>query len=649
MRLAGSARVRAMWLAASVAVTLAPHVNTLPTWLSGFAALMLLWLCWIVLHGLRLPPRWLMLVVVGGAVAGVLLTFHSPFGKDPGVALLTAFLALKLLETRAPRDGYVVVLLCYFMQLAQFFANQSIATAGLTLLGTVVTTATLTTLNSERLGTTERLRLSGLMLAQAVPFMLVLFVLFPRVDKPLWGLPSDAFGGSTGLSDSMTPGSISDLTLSGAIAFRVRFDGFTPAAAQRYWRGPVMNDFDGRTWRVASARMLAKVPYQVSGPRTSYELTLEPHNRPWLFALEMPGGTPDNATLMSDYQLVSRTPVRNRLRYMLSAHTAVRPGRSEDAAILEAALQLPPDFNPRTRELAQSLRSENADGAALIAAALRHFSLSKFTYTLSPPLLGRDSVDEFLFDTRRGFCEHFASSFVFLMRAAGMPARVVTGYQGGEINPVDDYLEVRQSDAHAWAEVWVANQGWLRADPTATVAPSRVQGGLAMAVPEGEPLPLALRPAFSWVREIRYRLDAVNNGWNQWILGYNPQRQKELLERLGMQSPDWHAMTIAMSVLCGLIMLALAGWALAQRGRLDPLQRAWERLSQKLAPAGLARKAWEGPLDYAERVGLARPELAAAVREIARDYCGLRYGAGQPAAADKAARQLVSRINRLHP
>jgi transglutaminase-like putative cysteine protease len=649
MRLPGSERVRAMWLAASVAVTLAPHVTGLPTWLSGFAALMLLWLCWIVLHGLRLPSRWLLLVAVGGAVAGVLLTFRTPLGKDPGVALLTAFLALKLLEARAPRDGYVVVLLCYFMQLAQFFANQSIATAGLTLLGTVVTTATLTTLNSERLGTRERLRLSGLMLAQAVPFMLVLFVLFPRVDKPLWGLPSDAFGGSTGLSDSMTPGSISDLTLSGAIAFRVRFDGFTPAAAQRYWRGPVMNDFDGRTWRVASARMLAKVPYPVSGPRTAYELTLEAHNRPWLFALEMPGGAPDNAMLMSDYQLVSRTPVRNRLRYLLSAHTAVRPGRSEDATILEAALQLPPDFNPRTRELARSLRAENPDGAALIAAALRHFSRSKFTYTLSPPLLGRDSVDEFLFDTRRGFCEHFASSFVFLMRAAGLPARVVTGYQGGEINPVDDYLEVRQSDAHAWAEVWVANQGWLRVDPTATVAPSRVQGGLAMAVPEGEPLPLALRPAFSWVREVRYRLDAVNNSWNQWVLGYNPQRQKELLERLGMQSPDWHTMTIAMSVLCGLLMLALAGWALAQRGRLDPLQRAWERLSQKLAPAGLARKAWEGPLDYAERVGLARPELAAAVREIARDYCGLRYGAGQPAAPDKAARQLVSMINRLHP
>ena len=649
MRLVGIERVRAVWLAGSVAVTLAPHVASLPSWLSGFAALMLLWQCWIVLHGWRLPPRWLLLIAVSIAVAGVLLTFRSPIGKDPGVALLTAFLCLKLLEAGNRRDGYVVVFLCYFMQLAQFFANQSIATATVTLLGTIVTTAALTTLNSNLLGTRERLRLSGLMLGQAVPFMLILFVLFPRVDKPLWGLPSDAFGGSTGLSDSMTPGSISDLTLSGAIAFRVRFDGITPPATQRYWRGPVMNEFDGRTWRIATARILTKVPYQITGPRTIYELTLEAHNRPWLFALELPGSAPDNAMLMSDYQLISRTPVRNRLRYTLSAYTGVRPGRSEDPGDLQAARRLPPDFNPRTRQLAQSLRAASADTTSLIAAALKHFSLSKFTYTLEPPLLGQHSVDEFLFDTRRGFCEHFASSFVVLMRAAGVPARVVTGYQGGEINPVDDYLEVRQSDAHAWAEVWVEDMGWLRVDPTATVAPSRVQSGLAMAVPDGELLPLTLRPAFSWMREVRYRLDAVNNTWNQWVLGYNPQRQKELLERLGMQSPDWHAMTVAMGVLCGLLMLALAGWALAQRGQLDPLQRAWERLSQKLAPVGLARQAWEGPLDYAERVASALPELASKVHEIARDYSGLRYGANTTAIPDKAARRLLDKINRLHP
>lgn len=649
MRLTGIERVRAVWLAGSVTLTLAPHVASLPSWLSAFAALMLLWQCWIVLHGMRLPPRWLLLIAVTVAVTGVLMTFRSPIGKDPGVALLTAFLALKLLEAGNRRDGYVVVFLCYFMQLAQFFANQSIATAGVTLLGTIVTTAALTTLNSNVLGTRERLRLSGLMLAQAVPFMLVLFVLFPRVDKPLWGLPSDAFGGSSGLSDSMTPGSISDLTLSGAIAFRVRFDGFTPSAAQRYWRGPVMNEFDGRTWRVATARMLTKVPYPLAGPRTFYELTLEAHNRPWLYALELPGSTPENATLMGDYQLISKTPVRNRLRYTLSAYTAIRPGRSENPDVLQAAQQLPPGFNPRTHQLAQALRAANADTPSLIAAALKHFSFSKFTYTLEPPLLGRDSVDEFLFDTRRGFCEHFASSFVFLMRAAGVPARVVTGYQGGEINPVDDYLEVRQSDAHAWAEVWIQDKGWLRVDPTATVAPSRVQSGLAMAVPDGEPLPLALRPALSWVREVRYRFDAVNNTWNQWVLGYNPQRQKELLERLGMQSPDWHAMTLAMSILCGLLMLGLAAWALAQRARVNPLQRAWDRLSDKLAPAGLARKAWEGPLDYAERVASALPDMAATMREIARDYSDLRYGANTAFAPDKAARRLLDKINRLHP
>lgn len=649
MRLLGIERERAVWLAASAALTLAPHAANLPSWLSAFAALMLLWQCWIVLHGLRLPPRWLLLVAVVVAVGGVLVTFRSPVGKDPGVALLAVFLALKLLEARSPRDGYVVVLLCYFMQLAQFFTNQSIATAGLTLLGTLVTTAALTTLNTNLLATRERLRLSALMLVQAIPFMLILFVLFPRVDGPLWGMPADAFGGSSGLSDTMTPGSISELSLSGAIAFRVRFDGFTPPAAQRYWRGPVMNDFDGQTWRVATARMLTRVPYRLSGPRTSYELTLEANNRPWLFALELPGNTPDNAMLMSDFQLISRTPVRSRMRYSLSAYTAIRPGLAEDPFVLQAAQRLPADFNPRTHALAQTLRAANADTPALIAAALSHYSRTKFTYTLEPPLLGRNSVDEFLFDTQRGFCEHFASSFVVLMRAAGVPARVVTGYQGGEINPVDGYLEVRQSDAHAWAEVWVADKGWVRVDPTATVAPSRVQSGLALAIPEGEPLPLALRPAFSWMREARYRLDAINNTWNQWVLGYNPQRQRELLQNLGMQSADWHAMTVAMSVLCGLFMLAFAAWALAQRARLDPLQRAWDRLSQKLAPAGLARKAWEGPLDYADRVAISMPALASAMREIADDYSGLRYGAGAARATDKATRRLLDKINRLHP
>ncbi|HMV52084.1 MAG TPA: DUF3488 and transglutaminase-like domain-containing protein [Rhodocyclaceae bacterium] len=641
-------RVRALWLGASVLLTLAPHAANLPAWLSAFAALMMACNGWIAMRGMRLPSRPLLLVAAICIVAGVLMTYHTPVGREPGVALLAAFVSLKLLEVREARDGYVVILLCYFMQLTQFFASQGIATAGLTLLGTLVTTAALTTLNSDRLAPRERLRLSGLMLGQAVPFMLVLFVLFPRIDKPLWGVPGDGAGGMTGLSETMTPGSISDLSLSGGMAFRARFEGAVPPPRQRYWRGPVMSDFDGRTWRVGTTRLLDRARHKPNGPRIAYEVTLEPHNRPWLFALELPGVPPEDALMLNDYQVVAKAAVRTRMRYAMSAYPQASALDGGDEWMLGSALRLPGEVNPRTRELARALRENNDDPAAILAAGLKFFVNGGFSYTLEPPLLGKHSVDEFLFDTRRGFCEHFASSFVFLMRAAGVPARVVTGYQGGEVNPIDGYLEVRQSDAHAWAEVWVAGRGWQRVDPTATVAPSRVQSGLALAVPETEALPLALRPSYSWMRELRFRFDAVNNAWNQWVLGYNPLRQKELLSRLGMHAPDWYSMTMAMSILCGALIIGLLGWALLQRVRIDPLQRAWNRLSQRLAPAGLERKPWEGPLAYADRVASARPALADTMRDIANDYAGLRYR-GDGTGSREAIGRLLDKIRQVRP
>lgn len=641
-------RLRALWLGASVLLTLAPHAANLPAWLSAFAALMLACNGWIAFRGMRLPSRLLLLVAAICIVAGVLMTYQTPVGKEPGVALLAGFVSLKLLEVREPRDGYVVILLCYFMQLTQFFASQGIATAGLTLLGTLVTTAALTTLNSDRLAPRERLRLSGLMLGQAVPFMLVLFVLFPRIDKPLWGVPGDGAGGMTGLSETMTPGSISELSLSGGMAFRARFDSAVPPPRQRYWRGPVMNDFDGRTWRVGTTRLLDRSRHKPSGPRLAYEVTLEPHSRPWLFALELPGVPPEDALMLSDYQVVAKAAVRTRMRYAMAAYPQASALDGGDDWSLGSALRLPGEVNPRTRELAHALREKNADPGAIVAAGLNFFVNSEFTYTLEPPLLGKHSVDEFLFDTRRGFCEHFASSFVFLMRAAGVPARVVTGYQGGEVNPIDGYLEVRQSDAHAWAEVWVAGRGWQRVDPTATVAPSRVQSGLALSVPETEVLPLALRPSYSWMRELRFRFDAVNNAWNQWVLGYNPLRQKELLSRLGMHSPDWYSMTMAMSILCGALIIGLLGWALLQRVRIDPLQRAWNRLSRRLEPAGLERKPWEGPLAYADRVASARPALADTMRDIANDYAGLRYR-GDGTGSREAIGRLLDKIRQVRP
>jgi hypothetical protein len=280
---------------------------------------------------------------------------------------------------------------------------------------------------------------------------------------------------------------------------------------------------------------------------------------------------------------------------------------------------------------------------------LDHFRNESFFYTLTPPLLGENGIDQFLYDTRRGFCEHFASAFVFAMRAAGIPARVVTGYQGGEHNPVDGYLIVRQSDAHAWAEVWLAGKGWTRVDPTAAIAPSRIEAGLASAISAAEPLPFLVRTDLSWLRQLRFRWEAVGNAWNQWILGYNPQRQREVLKHLGMREPDWKAMTAAMAALCGLLLLGLTVWVLHKRIRLDPTVRAWNRLSRKLSRVGLARKDWEGPADYARRVALSRPELAKPMAVIAALYIGLRYGRLSGTEPQRRLRELVTDLEIAAP
>jgi transglutaminase-like putative cysteine protease len=302
------------------------------------------------------------------------------------------------------------------------------------------------------------------------------------------------------------------------------------------------------------------------------------------------------------------------------------PGADESEDNLEASLELPTGSNPRTRELAAEWRREHEADEAVVRQVLGHFRREAFVYTLNPPLLGQNGIDEFLFETRRGFCEHYAGAFVFLMRAAGIPARVVTGYQGGEPNPIDGYLIVRQSDAHAWAEIWLSGQGWVRIDPTAAIAPSRIEMGLAAAVPEGELLPFLARGNISWLRDVRFRWEAMNNSWNQWVLGYNPERQRELLSRLGLREPDWRSMSATLTALCGFLMLAYAAWALHQRIRVDAALRAWNRLSRKLARLGLARRPWEGPADYARRVALAQPKLEIDIQRIAALYIALRYG-----------------------
>jgi len=634
---------QAGWLIATGVAAIAPLTPHVRPWLIIAAGLALFWRAWLAWRRRPLPSRWLLMLLVAAGGAGVLWQFRTLLGQNPGVALLILFLALKQLETRTVRDGLAIVFLAFFLALAQFFYSQTIPAALAAAAGVLVTTTTLLALADPRDAPPAILHRAGVMLLQALPLMLLLFVLFPRVQGPLWALPRDAAAATTGLSDTMAPGSISQLSQSDAIAFRVRFADRVPAQNQLYWRGPVLAEFDGRAWRPVNEKPQERLPYpEPNAGGIDYEMIVEPHHRHWLFPLELPGATTTGMLATRDYQLLAREPVTTRRRLALRSYPALQAGADEDEALRRRALALPAGSNPRIRALAAQWRTGAQGDEDVLRAAQDFFRRQRLLYTLAPPLLGEQSADEFLFDTRQGFCEHFANAFAVAMRAAGIPARVVTGYQGGEVNPVDGWLTVRQYDAHAWTEVWLPNQGWLRVDPTAISAPTRIDMNLAAAVPAGDPLPLLMRVDLAWLRDIRFRWDAVANAWNQWVLGYNPERQRDLLRRLGMPEPDWRSMTATLAVLSGLALLALTAWTLRHRQRRDPALALWERLSRRLARRGLARRPAEGPLDYAQRVAAALPAAADDVRVIATLYARLRYGAGAPGLLDELKRRMAS-------
>ena len=613
------------WLLAAAATTLAPHGAHLPAALTAIGVLLLAWRGLIARSGRPLPPRSLLVAIAAAIVTVVLFEFRHVFGKDPGIGLLAGLLSLKLLETDSVRDGRAVVLLCFFMQLGQFLYEQNMAIAALALLGTLAAVASLLALQGAAAPARTRAIDAARLQVLAVPLMLVLFVLFPRVQGPLWGLPADAYSRTGGLSDSMAPGDLARLGESSEIAFRAVFQGDPPPPAERYWRGPVLTRFDGHTWRAGPLRTARQPAYRAQGVAYPYALTLEAHNQHWLLALDFPAAAP-GLRYSDDYQLLSREPVHSRLRVELLSYPHTPVGRDEAEATLREALELPAGANPRTVELGHSLRAAARRPDDIPALAIDHFRRRRLTYTLDPAPLGRDDVDSFLFDTRQGFCEHFAAAFVVTLRAAGVPARVVTGYQGGELNPVDGTLVIRQSDAHAWAEVWLAGSGWQRIDPTAASAPLRIENGLAAALPDSARLPLLMRADLAWLHALRNQFDALNNRWNEWVLGYNPARQRALLGGLGFGEPDWQTLTALMGAASAVVMAAITVWTLRRRSPADALDRSWARLCRRLATVGLARAAWEGPLDYAARVARQRPDLAAPLTALATDYARLRYG-----------------------
>ncbi|RPH65162.1 MAG: DUF3488 domain-containing protein, partial [Burkholderiales bacterium] len=495
----------------------------------------------------------------------------------------------------------------------------------------------------------------GLMLVQAMPIAAAVFLLFPRFGGPLWGLPSDAQRARTGLSEAMTPGNIAQLSESDEIAFRVLFESEMPPTAKLYWRGPVFGSFDGLAWR-AGARHAApppRVELADDGEAFRYTVTQEPTGRNWLFALEMPTRT-HSATvvpmLRPDLQLVSSAPIVERVRLSVVSHTGFRVGLDESAATLRAWLGLPAGVNPRTVQMAARWRAEagGAPGAdeRLVERALSMFRAEPFRYTLEPPLLGRDSVDDFLFLTRAGFCEHYASAFAVLMRALGIPARIVTGYQGGERNPVDGYWLVRQADAHAWAEVWLAGRGWVRVDPTAAVSPQRIERGLRLGADRAA-ADVSGR-ALSILRRLQFNFDAIGNAWNQWILSYDRSRQQNLLNRLGIAAGDWRQLAVLLAAVLGALIGGVALLTLRPHLPRDPVVQAYDSFCARLAVVGLARAKHETASRYLTRIARALDDARLAeARRIVAAYERLRYADAAPGRA--AVRHLRKSVQAFKP
>lgn len=638
------------------ALVLAPHALHLPPWIAAGAGATLLWRTALTLRGQRMPPRWLLLPLALLAMGGVYLSFHTVLGREAGVAMLSMLLAFKLLEMHAKRDLFIVIFLGHFLLLTSFFYSQSMAMAllaGCTML--ILLTAQLSFQYAAVVPPlARRLRLAATLLAGAAPLVALLFVGFPRVQGPLWGLPDAAAGtGGGGLSETMAPGSIAGLALSEETAFRAHFAGPAPAQGRLYWRAIVLADYDGRVWHRAGAARAGASDLSLNGAPLPYQVTLEAGAGRWLPTLDMlewPGRLDGAYALTPERELTARDPAAGRTRYSLSSVLDYRWQARQPPPRLRQWLDLPAGFNPRTLAWAAALQPEAAP-ATRIHALLKWLRDNHFRYTLRPGVLGRDAVDEFLFTTKAGFCEHYAGAFVVVMRAMGIPARVVTGYQGGEINPLDGDLTVRYSDAHAWAEVWLADSGWLRIDPTAVIAPERIEHNLARALPPRTRFGLPVLDQLiawqgesgSWLSTLRFAGNALNNAWNQWVLDYNPERQRGALRALDAALGNWPTLAAAAAIGA----LALGALLLRARRRQDPLDALYQAFCRHQERRGCARAVDEGPQRYGERLAALAmaPQKQAAIARFLAIYGTIKYGVvlpDQKAAALKTLRSLLT-------
>jgi transglutaminase-like putative cysteine protease len=633
-----------LFLLAVIALIVLPQVENLPWWCTALTALVLLWRGSLAVEARPLPSRWWRIALLALALAGTYATHRTLLGRDAGVTLIVILLALKTLELRARRDAFVVFFLGFFAMLTNFFYSQSLLTAFTMLLALLGLLTALVNAHMPvgRPPLMQAARTAGWMALAGAPIMLALFLLFPRF-APLWGTPGDAMAGRMGLSNTMRVGTIAELALDDSIAARVKFDdNRAPPQSQLYFRGPVLGQFDGREWTALppwgrGGQGFANL--RVTGEPVRYEVTLEANNRPWLLTLDAAQKAPEAPGLevvgTPDLQWISNRPVTDLLRYRAESYPRFQSGPVRRAGgQLQAYLQLPPGTNPRTAALAAEMRNDpalaGAAAPALVQAVLRRLRTGGYTYTLEPGLYGNDTADEFWFDRKEGFCEHIASAFVVLMRNLGIPARIITGYQGGELNSIDNYWIIRQRDAHAWAEVWQEGAGWVRVDPTGSVAPGRI-GQQQRLVPQ----PGLFAGAFSamsptLVQNMRAAWEAMNNGWNQWVLNYTQSRQLNLLKNIGFEAPSLEDLAYVLLYLVIAASLAGAGWTLWERSRHDPWLRLLGQARARLAKAGLAVPETAPPRQMAAQADARFGPAAQPVRDWLLKLEAQRYAQAAP-------------------
>ena len=621
-----------IFLLTSIGLIALPHIYHISTAVFSFFTLLLIWRFIGIWRSHWLPNRFLIFLLT---LTGIFLLYSQHqgiIGRDAGTSLFITALGLKLLEIKQERDLYLIIYLAFIVAASQFLYEQNILMAGYILFVCCVLLATLISINSIKRDNLLALKTAATLIIQAVPIAVVMFVLFPRVEAPRWMLFNNPNEARSGLSDSMEPGSISKLGLSGELAFRVKFDGAIPPLNQRYWRGPVLSLTDGKRWTQTKnmffKRFQDKIEYK--GRPYRYTLMMEPQHKNWVFALDMPEQFASKLSMNANYQLTTSESPDKRAEYKVTSYSDYNTGYITRTEYREN-LQLPDPPSARVIDLVTRLHGFEASPEKFIEALMQHFKQEQFIYTLMPPLMEDNPIETFLFDQRAGFCGHYASAFVYLMRVADIPARVVTGYQGGELNTVGNFLEIRQANAHAWAEVWLNNRGWVRIDPTTAIEPERIEQNIDIdqQIASGAVSFIAIdsevAQSLSWLKEARQLWGSLDYSWQRWVINYSAANQSRFLSSLGIQTLKqmiyWLVVIIA-------LLTGMLSWILLRRKpqSIEKVLIIYQQFCNKLAKAGLFRKPGEGAIDFADRIKQTYPEHSEAVDGITGLFVKLRYG-----------------------